>query len=240
MPALCPSLFGSALCQPVDIYCERLSASFFAEPLNAVSNLAFLIAGSVAWHEFRQRSNPSSDPLLAAIVAVVPIVGLGSFAFHTLATRWASWADVIPILIFMLLYIWLVMRRYFAWPMWLASTALLAFFLLTIFLEAGVPEQVLWGGAMYLPTVAVFVAVAIAPNDCSKEVRTTIAAAAALFLLGFTFRTLDAPLCESLPIGTHYFWHVSNAVVLYLLIHAAILHGRTVARYASAPVGIVR
>ena len=234
MPALCSSLLGSALCQPVDIYCERLSASFFAEPLNAVSNLAFLVAGWVAWLEFRQRLKPGGDPLLAAIVAIVPIVGLGSFAFHTLATRWASWADVIPILIFMLLYIWLVMRRYFAWPMWLASAALLAFFLLTVGLEAMVPEQILWGGAMYLPTVAVFVAVAIAPNDCSKDVRRTIAVAASLFLLGFMFRTLDAPLCESLPIGTHYFWHVSNAVVLYLLVHAAILHGRTAVRYASA------
>jgi len=236
MPALCPSLLGSALCQPVDIYCERLSASFFAEPLNAVSNLAFLVAGWVAWLEFRQRLKPGGDPLLAAIVAIVPIVGLGSFAFHTLATRWASWADVIPILIFMLLYIWLVMRRYFVWTMWLASAALLVFFLSTMGLEAMVPEQVLWGGAMYLPTAAVFVAVAIAPNDCSKEVRKTIAVAASLFLLGFTFRTLDAPLCESLPIGTHYLWHVSNAVVLYLLIHAAILHGRTPVRYASAAI----
>ena len=227
MPALCPSLIGSALCQPIDIYCERNSVSFFAETLNAVSNFAFLVAGWLAWLEFRQRSSPRADPLLAAIVTIVPIVGLGSFIFHTLATRWASWVDVIPILIFMSLYTWLVMRRYFAWPRWLASTALLAFFFSTVGLEAVVPERVLWGGAMYLPTIAVFVAVAIASNDCSKDVRKTIAMAASLFLLGFTFRTLDAPLCESLPIGTHYLWHSLNAVVLYLLIHAAIMHGRT-------------
>lgn len=29
---------------PVDICCERLDASFWAEPLNAVSNLAFMIS----------------------------------------------------------------------------------------------------------------------------------------------------------------------------------------------------
>jgi hypothetical protein len=140
------------------------------------------------------------DPLLAAIVNMVSIVGLGSFAFHTLAVRWASWADVLPILIFMLLYIWVLMRRYFAWPTGLASPALLAFLLLTIGLEAVVPEQVLWGGAMYVPTVTVFVAVAIAPNPCSRDVRKTITVAASLFLVGFMFRTLDAPLCASLPI----------------------------------------
>jgi hypothetical protein len=33
------------------------------------------------------------------------------------------------------------------------------------------------------------------------------------------------------PIGTHFLWHICNAIVLYLLAHAAILHGRA-ARHA--------
>jgi hypothetical protein len=32
------------------------------------------------------------------------------------------------------------------------------------------------------------------------------------------------PLCPALPIGTHYFWHVFNATVLYLLVRVVILH----------------
>ena len=226
MAALCPSLIGPALCQSVDIYCERTSAAFFAEPLNAVSNLAFIIAGWVAWQEFWRSQSPHDDALLAAIIAIIPIVGIGSFAFHTLATGWAQWADVIPILIFMLLYLWLAMRRYVGWSRVLSSLALLVFALATLALETRVPAQFLWGGAMYLPTVAVCLAIALAPIDVDRRVRRTIAIAVSLFVFGFTLRSLDAPMCTALPIGMHYFWHISNATVLYLFVHAAILHGR--------------
>jgi hypothetical protein len=224
MPGLCASLIGAALCQPVDIYCERTSASIFAEPLNAVSNLAFLIAGWVAWEEFRRSRHSRDDGHLVAIIALVPIVGIGSFTFHTVATRWASWADVIPILIFMLLYLWLAMRRYLEWPRGLTLMVLAVFLLSTLALEAMVPEQVLWGGAMYLPTVAACLLIVLAPMEADRQVRRTIALAVGFFLLGFTFRTLDVPLCTSFPVGTHYFWHVSNAIVVYLLVHAANLH----------------
>nr|AHN97604.1 hypothetical protein [uncultured bacterium 12AC_lac13] len=225
MSGLCSSLIGSALCQPVDIYCERTSTALFAEPLNAISNLAFIIAGWMAAEEFRRSGHSRDDTLLIAIIVLLPIVGVGSLLFHTLATRWASWADVIPILIFMLLYLWLALRRYLGWQRGLTLIALVVFLLSTLALETMVPEQVLWGGAMYLPTVAACLVIVLAPMQAERRVRRTIALAVGMFLLGFTLRSLDAPLCTSLPIGTHYFWHVSNAIVLYLLVRAAILHG---------------
>ena len=227
--AFCPSMIASAdpgLCESVDIYCERTSAALFAEPLNAISNVAFFVAAWVAWREFRRAHGPGGDPLLVALIGVVPIVGLGSLLFHTVATRWAEWGDVIPILIFMLMYLWLAMRRYLFWPAWLAVIVLLGFFFLTFNLEAKVPAEVLWGGAMYLPTLVALVAIAFAPNDWPRYVRHPIIAAVACFLLSFTFRTLDAHICPTLPIGTHYAWHILNATTLYLLLRAAILYGR--------------
>ncbi len=49
-------------------------------------------------------------------------------------------------------------------------------------------------------------------------------AAALLFVLSFTARTMDMPMCHNLPIGTHYFWHIFNAAVLFLLVRTVILH----------------
>jgi len=49
MSIACPSLIGSQypeLCAAVDHYCERTSSAFDAEPLNALTNAAFLVA---AW-----------------------------------------------------------------------------------------------------------------------------------------------------------------------------------------------
>jgi hypothetical protein len=35
--------------QAVDIYCERLGPGLWAEPLNAVTNVAFFVAAWLAW-----------------------------------------------------------------------------------------------------------------------------------------------------------------------------------------------
>ena len=35
---------------------------------------------------------------IEALIIISAVVGLGSFLFHTIATRWAEWGDVLPIL----------------------------------------------------------------------------------------------------------------------------------------------
>ena len=37
---------------------------------------------------------------------------------------------------------------------------------------------------------------------------------AALFALSLTFRTLDRPLCDAFPLGTHFVWHLLNGLLL--------------------------
>jgi hypothetical protein len=40
---------------PLDLYCERTDLSFWAEPVNALSNAAFLIAAAFAYRDWRTR-----------------------------------------------------------------------------------------------------------------------------------------------------------------------------------------
>ncbi|GAA3304920.1 hypothetical protein GCM10020218_105450 [Dactylosporangium vinaceum] len=41
--------------------------------------------------------------------------------------------------------------------------------------------------------------------------------AAVVFAVSLTLRTLDGPLCASVPVGLRWGWHLLNAVVLYLV-----------------------
>ncbi len=41
-----------------------------------------------------------------------------------------------------------------------------------------------------------------------------MAIGAGLLIVSLTFRTLDGPLCDSLPVGTHFLWHLLNATML--------------------------
>src|SRR5258707_12550767 len=95
---------------PIDLYCERTDASLWAEPANALTNAAFLIAAAAAFLLWR-RAGGRDWPALALIVVVVA-VGLGSFTFHTVATRGAMLADVTPIAIFIYGYLLLALRRF--------------------------------------------------------------------------------------------------------------------------------
>jgi len=52
--------------------------------------------------------------------------------------------------------------------------------------------------------------------------RRGILAAAAIFAVSLSFRTVDRMLCGAFPLGTHFVWHLLNAVVLYLLLRTAI------------------
>jgi hypothetical protein len=215
--------FGD-LNRPVDIYCERASAALDAEPLNAISNIAFFIAAWAVWHLQRERPNASLQGPIRVLWIVVAIVGAGSLTFHTVATRWAEWADVIPILVFMIFYCWLILTAFFRWSLWIKLMSSLVFFATTFFLESDAFEKFLWGGAMYLPTLAFLIAAGLGIWRCDAGAGRAFFAAAGLFVLSFTARTLDQPLCGTIPIGTHYFWHFFNAGVLFLLMRTVILH----------------
>ena len=99
---------------PIDLYCERTDASFWAEPANALTNVAFLIAAVAAFAQWRRQGecDGGRDGPALALIGVVVAVGLGSFAFHTMATRGAMLADVIPIAIFIYGYLLLALRRF--------------------------------------------------------------------------------------------------------------------------------
>ena len=81
-----------------DGYCERTDFTYWSEPVNAVTNIAFLIAAVWMWRRV-------DDVYGRALCMVLGAIGIGSYLFHTHATVWAVTLDVLPILFFILIYI---------------------------------------------------------------------------------------------------------------------------------------
>ena len=104
----------------IDAYCERIDPGFWSEPINALTNLAFLAAALWVW----PRTN--GLPLARALAAILFAIGIGSFLFHTFATPWAALMDVVPIGAFILLYLFAVHRDVIGLGLWpaLGATAL--------------------------------------------------------------------------------------------------------------------
>jgi hypothetical protein len=207
---------------PVDLYCERTDPSFWAEPLNALSNAAFLIAAAAAWRDWRERR---SDIAALLLIIVTVMVGIGSFAFHTLATRGAVLLDVIPIALFIHGYLYVALRRYLGVGAVLSLAVVVAFFAFTQGLTALLPRGLLNSSVGYLPALAAMLVVGwMVP---AEPTRRALLGAAAVFAASLSFRTIDIWICPSVPLGTHAVWHVLNAVVLYQLLRAMIFAGQS-------------
>lgn len=200
--------------QIIDIYCERMDAGFWAEPLNAVTNAAFLIAAFL----LAQRLRGSNDRAAWFLTGLVATIGVGSFLFHTLATRWAAITDVAPITIFMLCAVAIGLMRRFDLPGQAAALGTIAFLFSGLMLGFTPLMTMLPGGSVsYLPALITLILFAVILVRRSDPFAVFFLLAALVFALSLTLRTLDMPLCGTIPIGTHFGWHVLNAVTLYLV-----------------------
>jgi hypothetical protein len=212
---------------PVDSYCERLGPGFWAEPLNAATNAAFIAAALFALVLWR-RAGARDWPALW-LIAVTFIVGTGSFLFHTFANRWSLLADVLPIAVFIYSYFLLAMRRYLGLgpgPA-ISVTVLFAAFNMSFGpLWLGIlPGVTLNGSVGYIPAaLALFVVGIVCWVSGVREAGRALLTAACVFALSLLFRSMDDTVCARMPAGTHFLWHLLNALVLGLLMKAAIVH----------------
>ena len=213
--------------ETIDNYCERIGDGFWAEPLNAITNLAFILAAFFSWR-LMARLNQSALGNWVLVLLLFSI-GVGSGLFHTFATRWAELADIIPIVLFQLAYLWLYSRNVIRLKGMGAAGLLVAFVAILAFgfmLNASLGERFeallapLNGSGMYAGALIGVYGLGIYHLKAQTEHRAALLLAALLFTFSLLFRTLDMGLCNQIPFGTHFLWHMCNAGVLYLSIRA--------------------
>lgn len=197
--------------QTIDAYCERTDASFWSEPLNALTNAAFLIAAWVMWRRVRGERLP----LAALLCGVLAVIGVGSFLFHTFATRWAALADTLPILAFILVYV-LAANLHFLrmrWPFALLATALFIPYAMAVTpLMAHLP--LLGRSAAYLPVPLLILIYAFILSRRAPRTAAGLAVGGGVLLLSLVARSADGLVCARWPLGTHLLWHLLNALML--------------------------
>src|SRR3712207_5019225 len=93
----------------MDAYCERVGPGVLAEPLNAASNISFLLAAWAAWVLAKRTGTLSAG--VRVLIALAASVGIGSILWHTYPTPLTLILDIVPILIFIIWYIWLYTRN---------------------------------------------------------------------------------------------------------------------------------
>lgn len=233
-------------------YCERgQDPAFWAEPFNALSNAGFLVAAALLWR--RLRNGPVADGVMAssyqgghqrdlnwmavALVLMTAAVGVGSFLFHTFATRWSRLADVIPISVFMAGYLAFALRVFLGWSLGRVLLALLGFGIIGVAASSlACPasmssvtdyarEPCLKGTMGYVPALLALLVTGAAVRH-QPAIGRRLLVATGLFAAAMILRWLDRSVCTETVLfgqgrGTHALWHLLSAATLYVLVAAA-------------------
>lgn len=193
----------------VDGYCERLGPGYWAEPVNALTNLAFIVAAILMW---RRCAGLPEGRVLAGILFAI---GVGSWLFHTHATPWAGLLDVVPILVFGLAYLWRANRDFLGLGKGYAALGAAAFLPLAAAIAPVFRSVPVYGpSAGYMAFPVVFAAYAFGLRRRLPDVSRGLWIAFGILMVSLTFRGLDDPLCAAFPLGTHFLWHLLNALLL--------------------------
>jgi hypothetical protein len=199
-------------------YCERLSTNFWAEPVNAISNLAFFIAaGLLLARLIRARIRLHKAIDIIVLLGLLCSIGLGSFLWHTLATAWTEWADIVPILVFISLYLLSFLVRIARFKSQRVFTVFLLYHVFNISLLMWLSPQTLNGSMFYLPTLVTLMLMGMYSKRIRHPSANHLLLAGVMFTLSIVIRTFDFALCPIWPVGTHFIWHILNACVLYIL-----------------------
>lgn len=229
-------------------YCERgMDPSFWAEPLNAVTNGGFILA-ALAGAAMLMNQQPYRRSLWHVFFILnFIVIGVGSFLFHTVPNVNTALADTGPIGIFMLSYLVYAMRR-LAGASWFITAAGIAAFIGAMVMAFNVQ---CWDGRMgfqlenvppgaqarcfngslgYGPAFAAMLLIGGWLGLKGHKSAPMIFAAAAVFALSLTLRSLDQRLCGDWIVlghrmGTHFLWHLLNSLTLFILLTAAIRYG---------------
>lgn len=204
--------------QAIDFYCERTSVGFWAEPLNAISNLSFVIAGIYGLFNYTKKQ--SLWLLVLSLLAIS--VGIGSFLFHTFANRWSHLADIIPIGIFMATFIGFTANKVFKQSALKTLMYSIAFIVLSALVEKFQPRHLLNGSLGYTHGITALIILSYYLRVNSHRLASHFSWASVIFATSLIFRTIDHNVCSWLSVGTHFLWHTFNGLLMYVLLKAVI------------------
>jgi type IV secretory pathway VirB2 component (pilin) len=171
--------------------CERILQSWWGQPVNTITAIAFVVAGGLVWW---RRRDPTTSSLVVA-------VGVGSVAFHGPMPPWGEFLHDVSIALTLVWVLLVELKREHLRPLGLALGL------------GGSVTPVVADPAQAVAAVAVIGLILISGDR--RAIRWTAVAILAVGALVGTLSQTGWPLChpDSLWQG-HGFWHLSAAAAL--------------------------
>ena len=194
----------------ISYYCERASLDLFGEPFNSITNIFFIITALLSIRLYQDYLSFFS----------IAFIGLSSFAFHTFPNTITGFLDIIAIVTFMLIYTVKIYRQLIGFNFFYSSLTAIFFVMSCYLFGVSFQNSFIGTSSFYFPIVLHLLFLIIyflflnLTFDCLKY----LIFSTLIFSASIILRVIDQPICNIFPLGTHFLWHILNAIFLFFLI----------------------
>jgi hypothetical protein len=205
------------------IYCENFSNTIgIAEPVNTITNIAFIIVSIMLFRLYIKNKLKAYD--IFALIVLLFFIGIGSGIWHFTQSPIGELLDIIPILLFMLVFLASFLKRFVDAKTPYIVLSIFLFILLSYPAQFLFREEPLKTSGGYLPAILVLILMSLYLIKKKIEVSKIFSIASLIFMVSISFRSLDFIVCSRFSTGSHFVWHILNAVALYLLVKSIIIY----------------
>ena len=198
----------------MDFYCERTNNQIFNEPINAVSNIFFIIVSISLFKILRKNQ---SDKIYYVQPILIFFIGIGSFLFHLKPNLITLYSDIIPIFLFSLSFIFLFNRNVIKISNLNSALLFILFLTLLLFITPKLKYEILNGSEFYFANYFFLAMYTIWLYFKKSDFFQLLFLGFIFFNLSILLRSIDNHICNYLSIGTHFLWHFFNAYLLKIL-----------------------
>ncbi len=204
--------------QPV--YCETTLnplGEFPYEPVNTLTSLAPVLLGGLALIYLIRRRESSRVAYALAVLTI--LTGFGSIAWHALRTDLMLILDAAPGIVYVITIV--LFWFYYLGARYWGVVVVALFIAATILIppESGVIKPL--SGVLVLAAIAIGLVVATwyRKRHAFKFALPMIGAG----VLAIGLRSLDLRVCDTIPFGTHFFWHIFLGLAAYFGVRMIVL-----------------
>ena len=203
----------------IDKYCERTHEGLWAEPLNVVTNLAFVIVLFLLFKYFNKHFKGQYLKYwdISLLLFFLFCLSIGSTLWHLFAQRWALMADVIPILLFINVFLLSCFVRVLKFSAWQAALAFVVYQAMNFAVQKQFDINTLNGSIFYVPILLYLAIIMVFTCRMGKSLCQYYVLSVTLFAIALVLRTLDLSACDVFPLGTHFIWHTLISMMIYAL-----------------------
>lgn len=195
-------------------YCESGIGLFDTQAINTISNIVIIIS---AYFSYRLvRIHRIENLTIRILPLIVLLIGIGSMLWHGTPNLLTSWADTLPISVFVLVSFFFLLGKFLSNRNFVWGT-LFVFILIEFPFIFGILPS--FNGFIPYSIALIFgLFIFLGLAKRYKIFIPQLALIIPLFISSFFFRTIDLTICSTFPVGTHFIWHILNASVFYLFI----------------------